>query len=152
LVVVPEPLERVGYLARMTSQALAHMLERELRPLALTVAQLNAMIQLTQEPSGSLSSAELARGAGVTAQSMSTAIASLAERGLVVRQGRTGHGRIVEVRLTDAGRELLTRAQARAVAVDARALAPLTEPEREQLRNLMLRIMDGLGLHTPRPR
>lgn len=147
---VSDPLERVGYLARLTSQALTHMLERELRPLALTVAQLNAMIQLTREPDGALSSAELARGAGVTAQSMSAAVASLAERDLVVRQRRTDHGRIVEVRLTDAGRELLVRAQARAAVVDTRALAPLSEPEREQLRSLMLRIVDGLGLHAPR--
>lgn len=145
-----DPLGRVGFLARMTSQALIHLLERELRPLELTVAQLNAMIQLTLEPGGTLSSAELARRAGVTAQSMYTAITSLVERGIVTRQRHPEHGRIVDVRLTGAGRELLERAQVRASAVETRALAPLTGPEREALRGYLLRIMDGLGLYTPR--
>jgi DNA-binding MarR family transcriptional regulator len=150
-VVSSDPLKRVGYVAHMTTTALSHLLERELRPLSLTVAQFNAMIQLTLEPEGTLSSAELARRAGVTAQSMSAAIGSLADRGLVDRQRSTDHGRIIELRLTDAGRALLDRAQARAEAVETRTLAPLSEPEREQLRKLMLRIMDGLGLYTPRP-
>jgi DNA-binding MarR family transcriptional regulator len=55
---------------------------------------------------------------GVTPQSMSTAIGSPPERGLVVRTPHPTRGRVLEVRITTEGTRLLERAQAAAKTVE----------------------------------
>ena len=101
-----EYIQRLPYTMRMVSQALSQQLERTLRPLGLTHAQLAALAQLESQPAFGLSGANLANRAGVTPQSMSTAIGSLLERGLVVRTPHPTHGRVLEVRITAEGARL----------------------------------------------
>ncbi len=140
--------ERLPYTVRMVSQALSQQLERTLRPIGLTHAQLSALAQLGLEPSCGFSGAELASRAGVTPQSMSTAIASLLERGLVVRTPHPTHGRVLEVRITADGAALLFRAQAAAKTVEDRAVAQLSEEEHTQLKGLIHKVMQTLDLYV----
>lgn len=136
------------YMMRTLSQALSQQLERTLRPHGLTHAQLGALAQLAWGPPAGLSGAELAQGADVTAQSMSTAIAALLTRGLVDRTPHPTHGRVLQVRITPAGADLLERAQKATRSVDERALERLSEEERVELKRLTHRVMDTLGLPT----
>lgn len=144
-----EPTTRIAYLVRMLSNSLSQQVERALRPLALTQAQLAALAQLEIGPEEGLSGAELGRRAGVTAQSMSTSLAGLERRGLVLRAPHPTHGRVIQVQITDEGSRLLERAQQLTRPVDARALALLDDKEREQLRELLLRTMTAVGLPAP---
>jgi len=139
------------YMARTLSNALSRQLERILGRHGLTHAQLGALAQLAPGPAAGMSGAELAQGADVTAQSMSTAIASLLQRGLVDRTPHPTHGRVLQVRITDAGADLLEQAQAATRTVDEQALARLSDQERTELRELMHRVMDTLGLRTESP-
>ncbi len=136
------------YMARTLSNALSQQLERTLHPHGLTHAQLGALAQLALGPATGMSGAELAHGADVTAQSMSTAVASLLERGLVDRTPHPTHGRVLQVRITAAGADLLDRAQAATRSVEDRATAALSAAERAELKRLTHRVMDTLGLRT----
>ncbi len=144
-----EPVTRVAYLVRMLSNSLSPQVERALKPLSLTQAQLAALGQLEFSEDGWLSGAELGRRAGVTAQAMSAALAGLQERELVQRQPHPTRGRVIQVRVTDAGRDVLRRAQQLTAPVDARALALLSVEERAQLRALLFRALSGAGVATP---
>jgi DNA-binding MarR family transcriptional regulator len=135
----------------MVSQALSQQLERTLRPLGLTHAQLAALAQLGLDRSHGFSGAELANRAGVTPQSMSTAIASLLERELVVRTPHPTHGRVLEVRITSEGARLLERAQAAAKTVEDRAVAQLSDEEHAHLSSLVHRVMETLDLYVIEP-
>lgn len=141
--------QRLPYLMRVTSHALSQQLERTLRPFGLTHAQLAALAQLGLASTDWLSSAELAHRAGVTAPSMSEAVASLLRRGLVVRTRHPTHGRVLEVRITQEGEQLVDRAQAATQAIEGRALAGLPADEQQELRRLLRHVMQNLGLFVP---
>jgi DNA-binding MarR family transcriptional regulator len=140
--------ERLPYTMRMVSQALSQQLERTLRPLGLTHAQLAALAQLGRDPNLGYSGADLANRAGVTPQSMSSAIGSLLERGLVVRTPHPTHGRVLEVRITESGAALLQRAEAAATTVEDRAVAQLSDEEQAQLSALIHKLMQTLDLYV----
>lgn len=140
--------QRLPYTMRMVSQTLSQQLERTLRPLGLTHAQLGALAQLGMDRSCGFSGAQLATRAGVTPQSMSTAIASLLERYLVIRTPHPTHGRVLEVRITDKGTELLNRAQEATKVVEDRAVAALSDDEHIQLTSLIRKIMRTLDLYV----
>lgn len=143
------PQSRIAFLVRLLSNTLSQQVERALKPLSLTQAQLAALAQLTFADEGWLSGAELGRRAGVTAQAMSGAVTELERRGLVRRSPHPTQGRIQRVHITEDGAQLLDRAQQLTEPVDARALALLTESEREQFRGLLLRVMTGAGCALP---
>ncbi|WP_433263545.1 MarR family winged helix-turn-helix transcriptional regulator [Actinosynnema sp. CS-041913] len=144
--------QRLPYMMRMVSNALSQDLERALRPFSLNHAQFAALAQLGLEHPDGLSGAELGHRAGVTAQSMSTAIASLLDRGLVVRTPHPTHGRILEVRITAEGRRLVERAQEAAKSVEDRAVAGLTPAQQDELRALLRHMTRILGLYVPEVR
>jgi len=147
---VPEDFgRRLPYMMRMVSNALSLQLERALRQFSLTHAQLAALAHLGLESPGALSGAELGHRAGVTAQSMSAAIASLLERGLVVRAPHPTHGRRLDVQITASGLELLDRAQAATKAVEVRALAPLSPDQHRELRAILRQMMIAMDVYLP---
>jgi DNA-binding MarR family transcriptional regulator len=79
---------------------------------------------------------------------MSSAIGSLLERGLVVRTPHPTHGRVLEVRITAEGAQLLERAKAAAKTVEDRAVAQLSAEEHVQLSGLLQRIMQTLDVYV----
>jgi DNA-binding MarR family transcriptional regulator len=107
--VIQEPTERLGFLIWHLSQANNLRAERALARLSLTLAQGAALRVLAVSPG--LSSAELGRRVGVTAQSIKQAVDGLAARGLVERRPRPSHGRVIELVITDAGLALAGQAQ-----------------------------------------
>ncbi|WP_165495098.1 MarR family winged helix-turn-helix transcriptional regulator [Actinomadura roseirufa] len=141
--------QRLPYMMRMVSNALSQQLERTLRRFSLNHAQFAALAQLGLEHPGGLSGAELGHRAGVTAQSMSAAIASLVERELVVRTPHPTHGRILEVRITEEGLALVERAQEAAKDVEDRAVAGLTQAQQDELRALLRQMTRTLDLYVP---
>jgi DNA-binding MarR family transcriptional regulator len=147
------PVERVGYLMRVTAQTLSQRLERTLRRFGLTNAQLTALalLELDEEAGDGTSGAQLSQRAGVTAASMSSALAGLEERGLVVRSPHPTHGRVIVVRITPEGIVVLRRAQAAIARVEDRAFAGVPAEDRIALRRVVTRMMDNLGLPLPEP-
>lgn len=145
------PVERVAYQLRAAAQTLSQQVERALRPYGLTQAQLAALalLELDDEDEGS-SGAQLSQRAGVTAASMSSALAGLEERGLVHRSPHPTHGRVIVVRITREGRELLKRAQRATARVEDRAFAGIAAEDRRALQRIVPRMMENLELPTER--
>ncbi len=145
--------QRLTYLMRRVSTALAHDVDRALRQFALTHAQYGALAQLGLVEPAALSAATMAERNGITAQSTSTAIAGLLDRGLVRREPHPSHGRILQVRITPEGSELLDRAHAATGRAEDRALACLDGDQqlivRDALRTMMQEM--GLFLYFPTP-
>ncbi|WP_406431280.1 MarR family transcriptional regulator [Streptomyces sp. NBC_00631] len=138
-----DPSERIGYLLWQLSQAYAQRIEQALRPLGLTQAQYSALVRLSRD--GTLSSAELARRCGVTAQSMGAALRDLVERGLVQRRAHPTHGKIVEMSVTAAGVELALRGEGALEPCEREALQPFLPEEQEQVRTHLQRMLGALN-------
>lgn len=80
--------------------------ERALDAKGLSLRHLSALGHLSREPG--LSYSTLGRRAGVTAQSMQATVRQLEQIGAVRRVTPAGRGRTAELRVTDAGRRLLS--------------------------------------------
>jgi DNA-binding MarR family transcriptional regulator len=115
-----DPLTRPYYLIYQLSYLIGHDLDRVLRPMSLTRAQLGALSHLARE--GDMSAADLARKSHVTAQSMGAALTQLADAELVVRRGRKENARIIDASITDKGRHLYRRVRERLRDTEARLL------------------------------
>jgi DNA-binding MarR family transcriptional regulator len=141
--------QRLPYLMRRVNAALSQRLDRTLHPFSLTQAQLSALALLGRAHPGGLSGAELAQRSGVTPQSMSAALAGLTGRELVVRSPHPTHGRIIEIRVTAAGLDLLARVQAATRAAEDRDMGGLDEEQQAQLRALLQHMMRSMDLYLP---
>ncbi|MGW3445407.1 MarR family winged helix-turn-helix transcriptional regulator [Streptomyces sp. NPDC001076] len=92
-----------------------------------------------------MSSAELARRCGVTAQPMGTALRDLVERGLVQRRAHPTHGKIVEMSVTAAWVELALRGEGALEPCEREALQAFLPEEQEQVRAYLQRMLGTLN-------
>lgn len=128
----------LGYLLYRVSSALRPQVSAALGPLGLTLPEFVCMRVLSVRPG--LSSAELARHTSVTPQAMNTVLHRLQNRGAVSRPQSVPSGRALPATLTDAGRELLTRAEDAVRVADGRVLAALSPTEQQRFRQMLERI------------
>ncbi|WBU38796.1 MarR family winged helix-turn-helix transcriptional regulator [Homoserinibacter sp. YIM 151385] len=140
--------QRLPYLLRRVNGALSQRLDEDLREFRLTPSQLSALAILDVAHPDGLSGATLSARSGVTPQSMSTALAGLAERGLIARSPHPVHGRIMECRITAAGADILRQVQQTTRDSD-RYDAGLTPEQQETLRELLTTMMRSLDLYLP---
>src|SRR6478752_3538823 len=125
---------QVGYELRLDEQAWRRTLEPPLRELGLTVPQYSALRALQRTPGAS--SAELARSAFVTPQTMNTIVLQLEDARLIERTARTTNLRARDATLTPAGTALFNKARRLVHRLETGALA---EPGRDQLVTLLER-------------
>jgi len=128
----------LGYLLYRVSSALRPQATAALGPLGLTLPEFVCMRALSLRPG--LSSAELARHTGVTPQAMNTVLHRMENRGAVSRPDSVPSGRALPATLTDAGRDLLARAEAAVRVADSKVLAALSPAEQHRLRQMLERI------------
>jgi DNA-binding MarR family transcriptional regulator len=141
---------RTGYLAWLLTQCdrgLARRLDQALRGMDLTEAQygvLQALARLRRA-----SSAALARAVGVTPQAMVGLVTALERKEYIVRASRAGGGRVIDARLTPAGRAVYEAARRRIKLVDTEVRAALTDADHEHLISLLERlpgVLDSITL------
>lgn len=139
-----------AYLVRQANAAIRRALDRALDDLAITSPQFSVLIVIgAYEP---LSSAELARLALLTPQTINDIVRQLEQRGAIKRSPHAVHGRILNVTLTAEGRRLLGRCRARADTVNRHLDAGFeTEAERAAVRRWLSHVATALaGNGTPR--
>jgi len=112
----------------------------------VSTAQIGVLRQLATEPG--LSGAELARRLLITPQGVQLALKSLEERGLVERRPDPQHARILQVFLTEEGREVATAAVRDAIAAHDEVFGVLTPEEQQTLRELLARVVEKGTGHT----
>src|SRR5499427_9802520 len=108
-----------------------------LRDLGVTTPQYAALTFLEESPG--LSSAQLARKAFVTPQTMNRIVANLEAAGLIERDPHPQLGRVLQATLSRRGQKLLAESQRRIAEVEARMVRDLGPAEQRQLANLLER-------------
>ena len=91
--------------------------------------------------SGPASQADLSRRTGVYRSDLVAVLNELAERGLVERTPDPGDRRRNVITITSQGRQHLRRLDKLISELQEDLLAPLTQPEREQLTGLLARLL-----------
>jgi len=131
------------YVIGRVEQGVRRELRARLRPLGLSVADVTTLSVLRGR--AGLSNAQLARRALITPQSMFEALASLEQRGLVVRRADATNARIMRAELTASGRRLLARADPLIATLEDELLAGVAPAQREQVRDALLSAMGELS-------
>jgi DNA-binding MarR family transcriptional regulator len=112
--------------------------EAQLRREGLSLRHMSALGHLSREPG--LSYSELARRAGITAQSMQATLTHLEDLGAVERLTEPGRGRSARLRVTELGDGLLGRARDVMHSLDGELLAELGGDRRQLLAQLLLQL------------
>lgn len=110
--------------------------DRRLASLGLTMALWIVLDRIRASPAQSTHA--LAKASMMTDQSVGELVSKLSERGLIRRV--SGPGRSIRHHLTDAGKELLEKAQPLIAGALQSAFAGLSQAEIEQLTQLLDRI------------
>ncbi|MCC5480718.1 MarR family winged helix-turn-helix transcriptional regulator [Streptomyces sp. NPDC059680] len=139
--------ERLGSHLKRAEQALNATKTAVLKPAGLTVAQYAALLHLSDNPG--ISAAALARLCGVTPPTMNTVLKNLQDRGLITRSPHEWHRNVLETRLTDEGRAVMTDADTAAVRVERALAAEFTDAERGTLTGLLARCVRVLEEQRP---
>jgi DNA-binding MarR family transcriptional regulator len=116
---------------RRTQHAVRNRLDADLASTGLTMPQYTVLAALDRR--GDLSSSELARELGMTAQTVNVLVKGLETAGLLRRTRHPSHGRILLAELTATGSRALTRGYAAGKAVQDRVLSGLTSSDRALL-------------------
>ncbi|MGW7724292.1 MarR family winged helix-turn-helix transcriptional regulator [Streptomyces canus] len=132
-----------GYLAWQFSQIIAGRLERALRAEDLTLAQHNALQQVLWTPG--VSTAEIARRSGITAQSMGAAVSQLVERGLLRREPHPTSRRSMRLFATAEGSATTARATSIARRIERETTAPLSPEDKDAIHRLLYRLVEELN-------
>ena len=139
---------QLGYELRLAELAWRRNLEGPLRELGLTIPQYSTLRALERAPGAS--SAELARTALVTPQTMNALVLQLEELELLTRTANTANLRVLNAELTPAGRSLLTKATRLVRRLESVAVSDLSETEHQQLLQLLTRCTAALDRDAPR--
>ncbi|MFF4174200.1 MarR family winged helix-turn-helix transcriptional regulator [Streptomyces sp. NPDC001744] len=136
------PRARLGLDIKRAEQSLMAAKSSAVRKADLTVAQYAALLALAQHPG--ISAAALSRDCLVTPQAMTGVLKALQTRGLVERTAHPWHQRVLETRLTEAGRHVLDAADAEAVRIERRLADEFTTEEQDLLRALLARCVRAI--------
>ncbi len=124
--------------------------EALLLPYGLTPAQFLVLFRLKQSTTN-ISSAELARAAGIRPQSVVDLIGPLERRGLIKRREAPEHRRILRITLSAAGEQACSRAPARCRTARGELLANLNTTELAGLRKGLEKLLANAEAHESHP-
>jgi DNA-binding MarR family transcriptional regulator len=126
--------QRFGRLLKQAEQSLLRAKSAALKPVGLTLAQYVALTELDQQPG--ITAATLARATLVTPQAMMVLLKTMEEQGLVMRSPHPRHQNVLELRITDVGREALHAAR--------KAVEPVERKVRDAFSNADIKVMQAL--------
>lgn len=124
----------ISYLIGRLHRLLRRRLGEAISHMGLTVQQYTVLSVLGAR--GQLSNAQLAERSLITPQAANEMVKAMEERGWIDRAADPNHGRVIHLRLTDAGREILDAAHAAVAALEDEMLAGIAARDRfqDQLR------------------
>jgi DNA-binding MarR family transcriptional regulator len=134
--------QSLGMVLKRAEQTLVRAKSAAVKDVGLTLAQYVALAELHVRPG--VTGAALARSALVTPQAMMVVLKTLEEQGLIERRRHPRHESVLEVYLTDPGREALHAASQLAEPIETRIQQALSSSELKVLRELLLRTIDAL--------
>jgi len=133
--------DSTGYLVNRLAASMKTALERALAPLDVTAQQWALMATLA--PLEAATVVTLAESLGVDVGGASRLIDRLLAKRLVVRQRTREDARVASVSLTESGRALHPKLEAKAEGVLVEYLRVLSRKETDQLNALLRRLVDA---------
>jgi len=137
---------RIAYLVGWLDRQLRKRIADAVAPFGLTTPQFTALGAL--KTNKRLSNARLAELSFVTPQATGEMVKTLENKGLVYREQSPAHGRIVWIRLTEAGEDLIRRCDAEVERVEQQMLAEIDPDFRPQLARALIQCSRSLS-HGP---
>jgi DNA-binding MarR family transcriptional regulator len=128
----PEDAPLTLYMIKRLELAIRAIMDDRLRPRGLTTLQYTALSVLRRR--SDLSSAQLARRSFVRPQTMHQMILSLEARDLIQRRRDPHNRRVLLIRLTEVGQELLDECEPAVREIEAEMLGAMPREQREAFR------------------
>lgn len=133
--------ESVGYLMRRSVNQISQAIDRRMEPMGLTNAQWVPLLKLYKGDAGT--AAELARSCELDAGSMTRLLDRLEAKGLCKRLRSSDDRRIVNLELSEEGREAARAIPQVLSDVQNACLAGFTKEEWLTLKSLLQRVLDN---------
>lgn len=136
---VGAPEESIGYLMRRVVTLVSGEIERRMEPLGLTDAQWKPLLRLFCSSDSTV--AALARGCHLDAGAMTRLLDRLETKNLCRRIRSVEDRRVVNLELTDEGREAARKIPDLVAEVQAATAAGFTQEEFDQLKDYLNRML-----------
>jgi DNA-binding MarR family transcriptional regulator len=132
---------RLGMIVKRAEQAMIRAKSAALKVLGLTPAQYVALVELDRQPG--VTAATLARACLVSPQAMMILLKTMEQQDLIGRSPQPRHPNVLELRMTDVGREALQAARERVDPIEQRVLDAFSAKDLAVLRGLLSRFIDA---------
>jgi DNA-binding MarR family transcriptional regulator len=128
-------------LVKRAEQAMVRTKSTALKLVGLTPAQYVALVELEQQPG--ITAASLARACLVTPQAMMILLKTMDQQGLITRSAHLRHPNVLELRMTDVGREALREARERVDPIEQRVFGAFSAKDLAAFRELLSRFIEA---------
>jgi DNA-binding MarR family transcriptional regulator len=130
---------RLGMLVKRAEQAMVRSKSVALKLVGLTPGQYVALVELEQQPG--ITAASLARACLVTPQAMMILLKTMDQQGLIARSAHARHPNVLELHMTDVGREALREARKRVDPIEQRVFGVFSAKDLAAFRELLSRFI-----------
>ena len=130
---------RLGMLVKRAEQAMVRSKSVTLKQVGLTPAQYVALVELEQQPG--ITAASLARACLVTPQAVMILLKTMDQQGLITRTAHARHPNVLELHMTDVGREALREARKRVDPIEQRVFGAFSAKDLAAFRELLSRFI-----------
>jgi DNA-binding MarR family transcriptional regulator len=137
--VAPEAEDSLGRLVKRAEQAMLRTKNGLLKAIGITLAQYVALLELDRQPG--ITAATLARACLVSPQAIMIVLKSMEQQGLVARSAHPRHANVLELHITEVGRESLHAARRRVDPIDKRVLDAFSARDQKIFRELLARFI-----------
>jgi len=128
-------------LVKRAEQAMIRAKSAALKYVGLTPAQYVALLELDQQPG--ITAATLARSCLVTPQAMMILLKTVEQQGLISRSPHPRHPNVLELHMTNVGREALQAARERIDPIEEGVFGVFSERDLAVFRELLSRFIDA---------
>jgi DNA-binding MarR family transcriptional regulator len=133
--------ERLGMLVKRAEQAMVRTKGAALKSVGLSPSQFVALFELDQQPG--ITAATLARACLVTPQAMMILLKTMEQQGLITRSSHPRHPNVLELHMTEVGREALHAARERVDPIEQRVFGAFSAKETAAFRGLLSRFIEA---------
>jgi DNA-binding MarR family transcriptional regulator len=132
---------RLGMLVKRAEQAMIRAKSAALKVVGLTTAQYVALVELDQHPG--VTAATLARACLVTPQAMMILLKTMEQQGLITRSSHPRHPSVLELHMTEVGREALHTARERVDPIERRVFGAFSPKDEVAFRGFLSRFIEA---------
>ena len=136
--------ENCGTLFKQIHDSLEKRVNNDLRDQGLTIAQMNALLELFFSPQGQMSLKEMERRLHVAQSTAAGIVSRLEQKGFVESFGDANDRRIKRIRITPTGETFCQRGEQILYEREAILLSRFTKEERSTLLSLLKRVAENL--------